>query len=173
MAVRQGDARWLNVVKWTHYAMVNAEELGVSQETLLQAMISDKAEVRRLVGLYGGFGKALGLSNDWVVRIIRHVGNYGEAFARNLGTKSDFAIPRDLNDLWDRGGISIRTANSISGKDDLGDPLAYSFTLSSSTIWFGQSRCAISLPGRNASTPVPTRGSPAGQNAKSIARRAS
>jgi len=68
-------------------------------------MTSDKAEVRRLVGLYGGFGTALGLSNDWVVRIVRHVGNYGESFARNLGEQSDFAIPRGLNALWDKGGI--------------------------------------------------------------------
>lgn len=103
--VRQGDDRWLNVVKWTHYAMVNAEELGVTQDSLSQAMASDKAEVQRLVGVYGGLGRALGLTNDWAVRIVRHVGNYGESFARNLGARSDFAIPRGLNALWDRGGI--------------------------------------------------------------------
>jgi general L-amino acid transport system substrate-binding protein len=103
--VRQGDDRWLNIVKWTQYAMINAEELGVTQETLARAMGSEKSEIQRLVGLYGGLGRALGLPNDWVVRIVRHVGNYGESFSRNLGADSNYGIPRGLNALWDKGGI--------------------------------------------------------------------
>jgi general L-amino acid transport system substrate-binding protein len=104
-AVREGDDQWLNLVKWTHFAMVNAEELGVSQKTMPQAVESEKAEVRRLLGSYAALGEALGLSNDWAARIIRHVGNYGEIFERNLGTGSKLAIPRGVNRLWTDGGL--------------------------------------------------------------------
>jgi general L-amino acid transport system substrate-binding protein len=104
-AVRQGDDRWLNVVKWTHYAMVNAEELGISQATVTQAMASKRAEVQRLLGVYAALGEALGLANDWAARSIRHVGNYGESFERNLGAETKLAIPRGLNRLWTDGGI--------------------------------------------------------------------
>ncbi len=104
-AVRDGDDHWLNMVKWTHFAMVNAEELGVTQKTLPLAMESDKAEIKRLLGGYAALGEALGLSNDWAARIIRHVGNYGEVFERNLGTGSKLAIPRGLNRLWTDGGL--------------------------------------------------------------------
>ncbi|MCK9914331.1 amino acid ABC transporter substrate-binding protein [Microbacteriaceae bacterium K1510] len=104
-AVRDGDDQWLTVVKWTHFAMVNAEELGVSRKTLPQAIESDRAEIRRLLGGYAALGEALGLSNDWAVRIIRHVGNYGDVFDRNLGTGSKLAIPRGLNRLWTEGGV--------------------------------------------------------------------
>jgi hypothetical protein len=72
---------------------------------LVSGLLVGQGGSKRLVGLYGGLGRALGLSNDWAVRIVRHVGNYGEAFARNLGTQSAFAIPRGLNELWYKGGI--------------------------------------------------------------------
>jgi general L-amino acid transport system substrate-binding protein len=104
-AVREGDDQWLNLVKWTHFAMINAEELGVSQKTLPQALESEKAEVRRLLGSYAALGRALGLSNDWAARIIHHVGNYGEIFERNLGAGSQLAIPRGVNRLWTDGGL--------------------------------------------------------------------
>lgn len=104
-AVREGDDQWLNLVKWTHYAMVNAEELGVTQATLPQALASDRAELKRLLGGYAALGEALGLANDWVVRIIRHVGNYGEVFERNLGSGSRLGIPRGRNQLWFNGGL--------------------------------------------------------------------
>jgi general L-amino acid transport system substrate-binding protein len=104
-AVRAGDDQWLNLVKWTHFAMVNAEEEGVSQKTLPQAMESEKAHIRRLLGEYAALGEVLGLSNDWAARIIRHVGNYGEVFDRNLGKDSRLAIPRGLNRLWTDGGL--------------------------------------------------------------------
>jgi len=103
--VRSGDDQWLNIVKWTHYAMVNAEELGVSTQTLDEALKSDKPDVKRFVGTAENYGEQMGLSNDWAVRIIRHVGNYGEVFERNVGTGSKLSIPRGINSLWTNGGI--------------------------------------------------------------------
>src|SRR5215469_3790445 len=87
-AVRQGDEAWLNVVKWVAFAMVDAEELGVSSQTLDEALKSSKPEIRRLVGTDGDYGARLGLTTDWVVRIIKAVGNYGEVYDRNVGIKT-------------------------------------------------------------------------------------
>jgi general L-amino acid transport system substrate-binding protein len=103
--VRQDDDQWFTVVKWTHFAMVNAEELGVSSKNIDRALQSDKPEVKRLVGTVGNFGEQVGLTNDWAARIVRQVGNYGEVFERNIGTKSPLGIPRGLNHLWTMGGI--------------------------------------------------------------------
>lgn len=103
--VRFGDDQWLGIVKWTHYAMVNAEELGVSSKNLDEALKSNKPDVKRLVGSDENYGTQMGLSNDWVVRIIKHVGNYGEVFERNVGTATKLAIPRGINSLWTNGGI--------------------------------------------------------------------
>jgi general L-amino acid transport system substrate-binding protein len=83
----------------------HAEELSVSQKTLPQAVESDRAEIRRLLGSYAALGEALGLSNDWAARVIHHVGNYGEVFERNLGSGSRLAIPRGLNRLSTDGGL--------------------------------------------------------------------
>jgi general L-amino acid transport system substrate-binding protein len=104
-AVRQGDAQWAELVKWTLFAMIDAEELGVSSKTLEEALKSTKPAVRRLVGAEGDFGRELGLSNDWVVHIVRAVGNYGESYERNVGSHSSLGIPRGLNELWSMGGI--------------------------------------------------------------------
>jgi len=104
-AVRFGDDQWLNIVKWTHFAMVNAEELGIGSESLDEALQSSKAEVRRLLGAEENYGEQIGLTKDWAVRIIRNVGNYGEVFERNVGTGSKLAIPRGINSLWTNGGI--------------------------------------------------------------------
>jgi general L-amino acid transport system substrate-binding protein len=104
-AVRQGDEQWANIVKWTVFAMINAEELGVVSATLDQALSSAKPEVKRLVGTEGNFGEQMGLTRDWAVRVIRAVGNYGEVFERNVGTDSRLGIPRGLNHLWTTGGI--------------------------------------------------------------------
>jgi general L-amino acid transport system substrate-binding protein len=103
--VRSGDNQWLSIVKWTHYAMINAEELGVSKQTIDEALKSNKPDVKRLVGTDDNYGEQLGLTQDWAVRIIRHVGNYGEVFERNVGTGSQLAIPRGINSLWSNGGI--------------------------------------------------------------------
>jgi len=103
--VRHGDDQWFEVVKWTLFAMINAEELGVSSRTVDEATKSNQPEIRRLLGVEGNFGEQLGLSKDWVVRIVKQVGNYGEAYDRNVGAGSRLAISRGLNRLWTKGGI--------------------------------------------------------------------
>src|SRR3954468_6713058 len=103
--VRQRDDDWMMIVKWTLYAMINAEELGVTSKNIDEALKSKKPDVMRLVGTEGNYGEELGLTKDWAVRIIRHVGNYGELYERNLGSGSKLGIPRGLNQLWSAGGI--------------------------------------------------------------------
>jgi len=103
--VRHGDDQWFDIVKWVHFAMVNAEELGVSSKTVDEALKSDKPDVKRLVGTEGNYGEQLGLTKDWVVRIVKTVGNYGEVFERNVGSGSKLGIARGLNNLWTKGGI--------------------------------------------------------------------
>lgn len=103
--VRQGDDNWLNIVKWSFYALVNAEELGISTVTLDQAAQSAKPDVRRFVGSDGAYGEKLGLTKDWAMRIVKSVGNYGEVFERNVGAQSPLGIPRGINQLWSTGGI--------------------------------------------------------------------
>ncbi|MCC6778052.1 MAG: amino acid ABC transporter substrate-binding protein [Hyphomicrobiales bacterium] len=103
--VRQKDDDWLLIVKWTLYAMLNAEELGITSQNIDEAVKSSKPDVRRFVGAEGDYGEDLGLTKDWAVRIIRHVGNYGEVYERNVGIDSDLGIPRGLNQLWSAGGI--------------------------------------------------------------------
>ena len=104
-AVRQGDEQWVNIVKWTIFALINSEELGVSSTSIEQAVNSKKPEIMRLVGTEGNFGERAGLSRDWVVRIVRSVGNYAEMFERHVGVGSKLGIPRGLNQLWTNGGI--------------------------------------------------------------------
>lgn len=103
--VRHGDDQWFDIVKWTLFAMINAEELGISKSTLDEAMKSEKPDVKRFVGTEGNYGEQLGLTKDWAARIVRHVGNYGESFERNVGTGSRLGIARGLNNLWNNGGI--------------------------------------------------------------------
>ena len=103
--VRQGDEQWFNVVKWVHFAMLNADELGVHTVKLDDALKSEKADLKRLLGRDGDYGDKLGLSRDWVVRIVRHVGSYSDVYERNIGMKSKVMIPRGLNHLWSAGGI--------------------------------------------------------------------
>ncbi|WP_299712596.1 amino acid ABC transporter substrate-binding protein [Tardiphaga sp.] len=103
--VRQRDDDWMMMVKWTLYAMINAEELGITSANIDEALKSKKPDVMRLVGTEGVYGEDLGLSKDWAARIIRHVGNYGEVYERNVGSGSKLRIPRGLNQLWSAGGI--------------------------------------------------------------------
>ncbi len=103
--VRNNDLQWISVVRWVYFAMLNAEELGVSSRTIDQALRSQKPEVKRLVGTTGNFGEEIGLTNAWAANVIRYVGNYGEVFERNLGAATPLAIPRGLNQLWSAGGI--------------------------------------------------------------------
>jgi len=104
-AVRQGDDSWEDIVRWTHNAMVNAEELGVNQHNVDDMLKSDAPDIRRLLGVEGQFGESLGLTNDWAYRIVKAVGNYGESFERNVGQGSPLKIARGLNALWTKGGL--------------------------------------------------------------------
>jgi len=103
--VRQRDDDWTMIVKWSLYAMINAEELGITSKNIDEALKSKKPDVMRLVGTEGTYGEDLGLPKDWAARIIRHVGNYGEVYDRNIGDGSPLKIPRGMNQIWNAGGI--------------------------------------------------------------------
>lgn len=102
--VRQDDATWLNIVKWSLYAMIIGEELGVTSTNLEEMKFSNILAVKRLFGVEGAGGKSIGLKDDWAVQIIRQVGNYGEVFERNFGS-GPVPIERGLNKLWNQGGL--------------------------------------------------------------------
>lgn len=102
---RADDVQWFNIVRWTNYALINAEELGISTATISEVSASRKPAVRRFAGLQGDLGKALGLDNAWALRAVQAVGNYAEIFERNIGSRSRLGIPRGLNHLWSTGGI--------------------------------------------------------------------
>jgi general L-amino acid transport system substrate-binding protein len=104
-AVRHGDDQWFDIVKWTLFAMMNAEELNISSKNIDEALKSTNPEIKRFVGTEGNFGEQLGLGKDWAVRIVKQVGNYGETFERNVGLGSPLKIERGLNKLWTKGGI--------------------------------------------------------------------
>ena len=104
-SVRHGDNQWGDIVRWTHYAMINAEELGVTKANVDQMTKNDNPEIKRMLGSEGKFGEAIGLTNDWAFRIIKHVGNYGEVFEKNVGQGSPLKIQRGQNALWTKGGL--------------------------------------------------------------------
>ena len=104
-AVNHGDQQWADLVRWTLFALVNAEELGVTSKNVDQMLKSPNPEIRRLLGVEGAFGEGLGLTKDWVVRLVKRVGNYGEIFERNVGQGSQLKIKRGLNALWNKGGV--------------------------------------------------------------------
>lgn len=104
--VRKNDPAWFDLVRWTVIATLNAEEFGVTQANVEEmAKTSQNPEVRRMLGAEGKFGEGLGLTNDWVVRIVKAVGNYGESFDRHFGPKSSNPLPRGVNKLWTQGGL--------------------------------------------------------------------
>ncbi len=103
--VRQGDDKWFNIVKWSHIAMLNAEELGINQANVDSMLKSKNPNVKRLLGVSGKAGENLGLDSKWAYSIIKNVGNYGESFARNVGKDSPLKIDRGLNKLWTQGGL--------------------------------------------------------------------
>jgi general L-amino acid transport system substrate-binding protein len=105
--VRQGDDQWFDIVSWTHYAMLQAEELGITQANVEEMKANENPEIKRLLGTEAEtkIGTDLGLGNDWVVNIVKTVGNYGESFERNVGTGSPLKIARGLNALWTKGGL--------------------------------------------------------------------
>ncbi len=104
--VRRGDDEWFAIVKWTVYALIEAEEKGVTQANVDKMASSSKdPAVQRLLGTSPGMGKKLGLGPKWAYNIVKQVGNYGEIFARNVGPKTKLKLERGLNDLWSRGGL--------------------------------------------------------------------
>ena len=125
--VRNGDEDWLKIVRWTHYAMLEAEELGVTSAniddavTIAEMMANGSDEVKaalalvshpgknpgvqRLVGATGEFGEMLGIDQKWSYNIIKMVGNYGEVFEANVGRNTPLGLSRGVNDLWSRGGL--------------------------------------------------------------------
>jgi general L-amino acid transport system substrate-binding protein len=103
--VRQGDEQWFTLVKWVGFALLNAEELGVTSANVDEMKESENQEVRRLLGTDGEFGTFIGLDNDWAANTIKAVGNYGEIFERNIGLNTPLKIDRGLNALWNQGGI--------------------------------------------------------------------
>jgi general L-amino acid transport system substrate-binding protein len=104
-AVRHGDDQWFDVVMWTHYAMLGAEEMGVTKANVDERLKSDIPDIKRLLGTEGKHGEALGLTNAWAYQIIKHVGNYGESFERTVGQGSPLKIARGVNNLWNKGGL--------------------------------------------------------------------
>ncbi len=104
-AVRQGDDQWGDIIKWAHFAMVAAEELGVTSANVDEMVGSDNPNIKRLLGEEGEFGPAIGLDNKWAYNIIKAVGNYGETFERNVGPDTPLAISRGLNAQWSKGGL--------------------------------------------------------------------
>ena len=104
-AVRQGDAQWEDIGRWTLNALLNAEELGVTSENVDEMLESDNPRIRRLLGREGAYGEAVGLGPDWAANAIRAVGNYGQMFERNVGTETPLGIERGLNALWSDGGV--------------------------------------------------------------------
>ncbi|WP_439579535.1 amino acid ABC transporter substrate-binding protein [Elioraea sp.] len=103
--VRHGDNQWKDIVTWVVYAMIEAEEAGVTSANVDSFKDTTDQNIRRLLGLTPGLGRALGLDDQWAYRIIKQVGNYGEAYERSFGAQSALKLPRGINDLWTRGGL--------------------------------------------------------------------
>ncbi len=103
--VRQGDDAWFNIVKWSLFAMIDAEEQGLTSANVDDMKAKGTPASNRLLGVEGGMGATLGLSDDWAYQIIKQVGNYGESFERNVGQSSPLKIERGLNALWTKGGL--------------------------------------------------------------------
>src|SRR5206468_4381846 len=103
--VRHGDDQWFDIVKWTLFAMIDAEELGVTQKNVDEMAKSDKPELKRAFGTDGNLGEQLGLTKDWVSRIVKAVGNYGESFDRNVGAGSKLGFALVFIHSWNKAGI--------------------------------------------------------------------
>ncbi len=104
-AVADGDATWSNTVRWIIYAMIEAEELNISSKNLVQKSTSADPSIKRFLGSAGDLGKGMGLANDFAARVVKHVGNYGEVYDRNLGAQTALNLPRGQNELWTKGGL--------------------------------------------------------------------
>ena len=104
-AVRQGDDQWNDIVRWTIFALINAEEMGITQANAEQMLQSTDPNIRRLVGNAGDHGPMMALDQRWAYNAIRAVGNYGEIYERHVGHGSAIGLDRGINDLWTRGGL--------------------------------------------------------------------
>jgi general L-amino acid transport system substrate-binding protein len=103
--VRQGDDKWFNIVKWSHIAMLNGEEFGLTAKNIDSMANTTNPDIQRFLGINGEVGKMLGIDDKWAYNIIKQVGNYGESFDRNVGMGSALKIERGLNKLWNDGGL--------------------------------------------------------------------
>ena len=104
-SVRQGDSQWFTIVRWVHFALLNAEEAGITKGNVDKMLESTNPDVRRVLGKEGEFGKGIGLANDWAFQIVKQVGNYGEIFDATVGAGSRINIARGQNNLWTKGGL--------------------------------------------------------------------
>jgi len=104
-AVRQGDDEWFNIVRWSLFALVEAEDMGVDSKSVDKLKAEGNPSQKRLLGSEGNSGESLGLSADWAFNIVKQVGNYAEVFERNVGKDSPLKIARGLNAQWNVGGI--------------------------------------------------------------------
>ena len=103
--VRQGDDQWFEIVRWTLFALINAEELGITSLNLEPMQSTRNPAIRRFLGLEGDFGSGVGLDAKWMQTVIHAVGNYGEIYARNFGAQTGAALPRGSNSLYLQGGL--------------------------------------------------------------------
>ncbi|HWV22116.1 MAG TPA: amino acid ABC transporter substrate-binding protein [Devosia sp.] len=103
--VRAGDTQWFNLARWTYFALLEAEELGVTSANVDEMLGSDNPAIKRLLGVEGDFGTPLGVTKDWAYQIIKSVGNYAESYERNVGPSTPIGLERGLNALWKDGGI--------------------------------------------------------------------
>jgi len=103
--VRQGDEAWFNVVRWSLFAMIEAEEYGITSKNVTEMLQSKDPNVQRILGVTPGMGKNLGVDNQWAFKIIEQVGKYGESFERTVGQDSPLKLERGLNATWRNGGL--------------------------------------------------------------------
>lgn len=104
-AVAKGDTKWSDIVTWTVYALVKAEELGINSQNLAEFANSKDPDIKRFLGTEGNLGEGIGLTKDFAAKIIKHVGNYGEIYDRNLGAKTKLNLPRGQNQISTKGGL--------------------------------------------------------------------
>jgi general L-amino acid transport system substrate-binding protein len=104
-AVAKGDFKLANTLKWAVYSLIKAEELGINSQNVGQFANSNDPDIKRFLGTEGNLGEGLGLTNDFAARIVKHVGNYGEIYDRNLGPKTKLNLARGQNQLWKQGGL--------------------------------------------------------------------
>jgi general L-amino acid transport system substrate-binding protein len=103
--VRHGDDQWFDVVKWAVFALIQAEESGVTSQNVDDMKASEDPTIQRLLGVAGDMGRQMGLSDDWAYQIVKQVGNYGEIYERNVGPNTPLGLERGPNALWTDGGL--------------------------------------------------------------------